>query len=233
MIGRRASRTTTVHDEAPEYWIAYSDLLVSLLMVFALLLFLTLSKMQRDVKVAKGTVDANNAAVAAAVGDIGGANGMHVVFDERTQALSIPDEVLFSYGSAALRPEAAQAMRGVATGFLQRLLTNEKAAARIESIVVEGHTDTVGSYISNLDLSQRRAQAVMRALVESTYGTAYAPKLRELLVASGRSEIEALRDAGAGTYDPSKARRIALRVRFRNDELLEQIFSRFSPPASR
>lgn len=228
MMRRKTAAISSLQDEAPEYWVAYSDLLVSLLMVFALLLFLTLSKMQRDVQVAKGTVDANKAAVAAAVGDIAGSGGMNVKFDPKTQALSIPDEVLFEYGSAALRAEAEKAMRGVATGFLRRLLTDEKAARRIESIVVEGHTDTVGSYISNLDLSQRRAQAVMRALVEATYGLEYAPKLRELLVASGRSEVEALRAAAAGSYDPSKARRIALRVRFRNDELLDQIFKRFS-----
>jgi len=232
VIGRRrTAHASGAHDEAPEYWVTYSDLLVTLLMVFALLLFLTLSKMQHDVQVAKDVVRGNARAVAVAAGSIGGAGAANVLFDPRTQSLSVPDEVLFGFGSAALRPEAEQALGSIATGFLRRLLTDPETWARIEAIVVEGHTDTVGTYLSNLDLSQRRAQAVMRAVIQATDGAEYAPRLRELLVASGRSEVEALRAAQLGSYDAAKARRIVLRVRFRNDELLQQIFSRF-PQAS-
>jgi chemotaxis protein MotB len=233
VIGRRAARAAVPHDEAPEYWIAYSDLLVSLLMVFALLLFLTLSKMQSDVKVAKETVDATNAAVQAAVAGLGGSGGMHVRFDPRTQALGIPSEVLFATDSATLRPASDQAVREIARGFFQRLLTDPQAVSRIESIVVEGHTDTTGSYLYNLDLSQRRSQAVMRSIVTATESEPWAAKLQELLVASGRSEVEALRAVDARTYEAAKARRILLRVRFRNDDLLAQIFGRFSSPGVR
>lgn len=232
MIAQSRVHTANSHEEAPEYWIAYSDLLVSLLMVFALLLFLTLSKMQKDVKVAKGTVDANKAAVAQAVGELGTNDGVNVVFDPRTQALSIPEQVLFASGSATLRPEAQVAMKGLADGFLKRLLSNEKTVQRIESIVVEGHTDTVGTYLNNLELSQRRAQAVMAAL-DGYVDSSSAGRFRELLVASGRSEIEAQHTVRYGTYDAAKARRIIIRVRFRNDELLDQIFKRFATPAGK
>lgn len=219
-------RAGSAHDEAPEYWVAYSDLLVSLLMVFALLLFLTLSQMQKDVAGVKGVMDANQGAVQIAADSAAGLGDMKVVFDPKTQSLSMPDEVLFGFGSAVLNPRTKASMSAVATGFLRHLLTNPQAAARIDAIVVEGHTDSVGSYLSNLDLSQKRAQAVMTAIVEATYGADYAPRLRELLVATGRSEIEALKAAEEGRYDATQARRIVLRVRFRNDDLLEQIFSR-------
>jgi len=228
VMRRRLRRASAVHDDAPEYWVAYSDLLVSLLMVFALLLFLTLSKMQKNVNIAKGTIDANTAAVTAAVGTMNMTDGVNVVFDPKTQSLSMADDVLFALGSASLRPEAQSSVRALANGLFQQLLGDASATKRIESIVVEGHTDTVGTYLNNLDLSQRRAQAVMRAL-DAAMDTVHAPQLRELIVASGRSKIEALRAVRAGTYDATKARRIVIRVRFRNDELLDQIIGPFFP----
>lgn len=228
MIGRQRARAVAVHDEAPEYWVAYSDLLVSLLMVFALLLFLVLAQIDGRIKAAEAIFRANSAAVEAAMRGLGGPGSGSVDFDPKKQALAIRDEVLFASGSAALKPEAKVAMQKLATGFLADLVTRNGTTRRIESINVEGHTDTVGTYLYNLDLSQRRAQAVMQALVEATDDSTYAPQLRELLVASGRSKVEALRAVEQRTYSADKARRIVLRVRFRNDELLEQLFSQFA-----
>jgi chemotaxis protein MotB len=223
MIGTRAiRRRRAAEDDAPEYWVTYADLLVSLLMVFALLLFLTLSKMQRDVADVGKTITANNEAVRVAVTSMGASgSGGGLWFDPKAQALTMNSEVLFAYGSAALRPEAEATIRAVATQFIPALLQNPTTAAQLQEIVVEGHTDTVGTYMSNLDLSQRRAFSVMRAIVEGTYGTPYAERLRSLITASGRSEVE-WRQAD-GSYDAARARRIAIRIRFRNDDLLKRL----------
>lgn len=71
--------------------------------------------------------------------------------------VTIPGEVLFEYNQADLRPTARQRLRAVA----EALEANPNA-----QIVVEGHTDSIGSDEFNLQLSQRRAEAVRQFLVD-------------------------------------------------------------------
>ena len=212
-------------DEIPEYWITYSDLLVSLLVVFALLLFVALANVQKQREAergrqaaVRGTMQARDATIKAAAGALGGSSAN---YDPRTRTLTVRDEVLFAFGSATLRPEAEALISKISRDFLPRLFADTAVGNNIDAIVVEGHTDTVGSYLSNLDLSQKRAQSVMVAIVTATYGTPAAVRLRTVLVASGRSEVEAL-ESGV-SYDPQKARRIVMRVRLRDSELLQKL----------
>lgn len=207
-------------DEVPEYWITYSDLLVGLLMVFVLLLFLTLSRMQRDVANVRAILAANETALSLAARSLKG-TGAGLYFDPKTQALAMDAEVLFGYGSATLRPEAQRIIYTVATKFLPRLLSNHDVDSQLQEIAVIGHTDTVGTYIWNMDLSQRRAYSVMRAVVEATYGQPHAERLRDLITASGKSEVEPV--MVDGHYDPDRSRRIELHIRFRNEDLLKRL----------
>jgi outer membrane protein OmpA-like peptidoglycan-associated protein len=65
-------------------------------------------------------------------------------------------DVLFATGKSDLQPAALSTLDSV-------LAAISKEPKR--SIVVEGHTDSVGSASANLELSQRRADAVMQYLV--------------------------------------------------------------------
>lgn len=73
--------------------------------------------------------------------------------------------VRFKYNSDVLEPDA----RVNLDEFAKALKTPQLAAS---SFVVEGHTDAAGSPSYNLDLSQRRAQAVVRYLGERGVDTA-------------------------------------------------------------
>lgn len=61
-------------------------------------------------------------------------------------------DVLFEFGRADLRPQAA--------GALQDILTQVRATYRRPVLLVVGHTDSIGSDALNDALSLRRAQAV-------------------------------------------------------------------------
>lgn len=69
--------------------------------------------------------------------------------------LSLDSEVLFATGSDALRPGAEASFTGILTT-LRRLGGG--------SVIVEGHTDDVGSAATNQSLSERRAQTVRNYL---------------------------------------------------------------------
>jgi OmpA-OmpF porin, OOP family len=64
-------------------------------------------------------------------------------------------EIYFGFGSADLTPASDTALREIAA-----LLRKD---ATLQLFVV-GHTDNVGTFQTNLDLSRRRAAAVVRAL---------------------------------------------------------------------
>lgn len=73
------------------------------------------------------------------------------------QAPSVSLNVDFATGSAALTPQAMQALDS-----LGRVLGNASLAAY--HFRIEGHTDTVGSAALNKALSERRAEAVVEYL---------------------------------------------------------------------
>jgi outer membrane protein OmpA-like peptidoglycan-associated protein len=71
--------------------------------------------------------------------------------------LSVP--VQFAFDSAAILPSARDQLDAIAAGI--------KMLPAGRSVVVEGHTDAIGSDSYNLDLSQRRAAAVKTYLVQN------------------------------------------------------------------
>ena len=77
---------------------------------------------------------------------------------ERKQLPSVDLEVLFEYKSAELTPAAVETLTT-----LGRALTDERLAAG--TFLIGGHTDAKGSADYNLQLSQKRAEAVRQFLI--------------------------------------------------------------------
>ena len=69
--------------------------------------------------------------------------------------------ITFESGSAAIRPDQAQALAGIG-----RLIQSYVRANPREVFLIEGHTDAVGGAAYNLALSDRRAESVALALTE-------------------------------------------------------------------
>ncbi|SFG12980.1 OmpA family protein [Palleronia marisminoris] len=71
------------------------------------------------------------------------------------------EAITFDTGSAAIRPEQAEALRELGTYIRETIADNPRAI-----FLVEGHTDAVGNAAYNLALSDRRAESVALALGE-------------------------------------------------------------------
>lgn len=98
--------------------------------------------------------------------------------EARGLVITLSGSVLFRTDEATLLPEAQTRLNQVADA----LLTKPK-----RTLVVEGHTDSRGDDGHNLDLSQRRADAVRSYLVSRGYDTA-------LVVAKGIGEARPIAD---------------------------------------
>jgi outer membrane protein OmpA-like peptidoglycan-associated protein len=83
--------------------------------------------------------------------------------EPRGTVITLSGSVIFQSGKAELLPAARNKLSEVATALAQG-----DAASKI---VVEGHTDSVGSETMNQTLSMRRAEAVRDALVSSGVGS--------------------------------------------------------------
>jgi outer membrane protein OmpA-like peptidoglycan-associated protein len=75
---------------------------------------------------------------------------------------SVVNGILFDTGKAEVKPESAAA--------LQEVVKLLKQNAKLKVYVV-GHTDNVGALAANMDLSRRRAAAVVQTLT-AQYGVA-------------------------------------------------------------
>ena len=76
----------------------------------------------------------------------------------RGVAINLPD-ILFGFNRSELSPEAESSVREI-SDVIQKDAPNR-------SVLVEGHTDSVGSDIYNRNLSERRADTVARALIRN------------------------------------------------------------------
>ena len=112
--------------------------------------------------------------------------------------------------------------------FLQRVapkladtVCSEEFRPDMNSIVVEGHTDSTGTDETNLPLSQARSMAVvgtsLQVLGSSASGPIQRPCFLDLVSATGRGSVEPLLNDD-GTENLAKSRRVVFKIRVRSLE---------------
>lgn len=141
----------------------------------------------------------------------------NITIDEKTGSISLPAEVLFDKDSYVLKNEAKASLRKILNEYFDAILEDPKIFSNIENIIIEGHTDSDGSYIYNLDLSQKRAYEVMNFI----YTFYKSDKLQKLLMASGRSFSDPV--FVNGVEDKDKSRRIEIKFSIKNDNALKDV----------
>lgn len=77
-----------------------------------------------------------------------------------TTRITLPGDLLFAFDEDVLKPEAEPTLRQLA----KLLRVNPR-----QRVLLEGHADTIGGDQYNQDLSERRAQAVRRWLVDQAH----------------------------------------------------------------
>ncbi|MBZ7929454.1 OmpA family protein [Campylobacter sp. LH-2024] len=141
----------------------------------------------------------------------------NITINDKTGAISLPAEVLFDKDSYVLKNEAKAKLRKILSEYFDAIMNDPKILSNIENIIIEGHTDSDGSYIYNLDLSQKRAYEVMNFI----YSFYKDPRLQKLLMASGRSFSDPI--MSNGVEDKDKSRRIEIKFSIKNDNALKDV----------
>ncbi len=147
---------------------------------------------------------------------------------ETTGKIVVPDKVLFTKGEAEIRPQLASFLRDFCPHWLATLRKSE-AKADIGEIRIEGHSSSEWisadtpqkAWVLNLDLSQRRAQAVLERCLGLVAGSALGDWARGKLTAVGYSSSRpVLADGGE---DLRLSRRVVFGAEPSRERLLNEI----------
>ena len=152
------------------------------------------------------------------------ANRVNVNIDPQTGALMLDAKVMFDFDSAQLSEEGKQVLRQVLPIYC-RVLLSYKYKGNVAEFLIDGYTDTVGTYEYNLELSQKRSLAVAQFLLEPENGLLTereAEALREILTVSGHSWNNPILDAN-GNIDMEASRRVEVKFRLKDEEMIEEL----------
>lgn len=145
-----------------------------------------------------------------------------VNLDEDTGAITFSGEVLFETNSDQIKPEFKQMLREFIPKYVEVLL-DEEHRDNISQIIVEGHTDDRGSYLYNLDLSQRRALNVVKYILSDEFPDfQYKEILRSYLTANGKSESVLIKNED-GSINRSRSRRVEIKFNIKDQYFIDKM----------
>ena len=150
------------------------------------------------------------------------AASMKATVDPNTGDIVLDSSVFFETGKSAIKEEGQQLLDRFIPVYLNVLL-QDKYASYLGEIIIEGHTDSSGSYQTNLKLSQDRAlQVAMYCLNMPSLTPQQKARLQQILTAKGRSYSDLVYDA-AGNEDPDASRRVEFKFSLKDAEMIEEM----------
>lgn len=147
------------------------------------------------------------------------AMGDSIKIDPRSGAMRFSSNILFDQGGYELKEGAKEELKTLLYKYIHTLLVDKKIRANIDQITIEGHTNSDGSYLYNLQLSQKRALAVMEFLYSLDFSDE--ALFRRYLSASGRAYADPVMHDGEEDKDAS--RRIEIKFRLKNEKAIKEL----------
>jgi len=145
--------------------------------------------------------------------------GSQIAIDKQSGSLRLASNILFERGRSSLKEESKRELKKVFEEYIGALVTNTKIKPHLDRIIIEGHTDSDGGYLYNLNLSQKRAFAVMNFLLTLDFAREH--NIKPLMIASGRAYLDAI--IVDGVEDKDASRRIEIKFRLKNEDAMYEI----------
>lgn len=148
------------------------------------------------------------------------------VVDRQTGAITFTSSVLFDYNSSDLKDSGKALLDSFLPVYVHTLLSEENQDY-VAEIIIEGHADMSGDYLSNLNLSQQRALSVVSYFLSDTfYGLTAQEKeqLRSIVTANGRSWVDPVYNED-GTVNMEASRRVEFKFRLKDAEMIAEMSS--------
>lgn len=151
-------------------------------------------------------------------------NNSSMKVDAQTGSITFSSDVLFAYNSSTLTDSSKDTLKEIIPMYLGVLL-QDSYRSYVAEIIIEGHTDTIGSYESNMVLSYDRASAVAQFCMDPQNGLSKdkIEQLQRLLTVNGRSFSSPIYKNPAKDVDMEASRRVEIKFRLKEDEMIRKI----------
>ncbi len=255
-----AHRKRTETDEEPSYWLSYSDMMAGLLLMFVIIMSVYLMQAQKQFEENEAQariyemkkleyerrseelekkngelqeqldriIGVRTNLIEALRDEFEGTNS-RVIIDAQTGAIMFDSSILFDFNKAVLKPSGMEFLDQFLPQYLN-VIMEDTFRPYISEIIIEGHTDSVGGYLSNLDLSQKRALAVATYCLQDNgkvLPVETVNELKPIITANGRSYSNTIKKSD-GTEDSAASRRVEFKFRLKEDEMIEEMKSLMS-----
>ena len=143
--------------------------------------------------------------------------------DAATGSIALESDVLFATGRHELTGQGQAFIDRFLPVYLE-VLFSEDYRSYVSEIIIEGHTDSDGEYLSNLELSQQRALAVAKYVLGDSRAVSAEVKnqLRPVVTVNGRSYMDRIMDEN-GVEDKDASRRVVFKFRLTDEQMIQQL----------
>lgn len=151
---------------------------------------------------------------------------LHVKVDANTGAITFDSNVLFDTNKSEIKDQGKDFLQQFLPRYFKVLLDPD-FKQYISEIIIEGHTDTKGDYIYNLELSQARAFSVATFCLRDDadiVSKADIEELRDIVTANGRSFSDPVYNSD-NTINMDASRRVEFKFRLKDEEMVEEMIN--------
>lgn len=149
---------------------------------------------------------------------------LKVSVDSKTGAITLDSSILFDVNKYALTSSGENFLEAFLPRYLKVLLKKE-FNEYISEIIIEGHTDTNGTYMYNLELSQERALSVATFCLKddsNVLSKKQKEMLRKILTANGKSFSNPVYNED-GTVNLDASRRVEFKFRLKDEDMVKEM----------
>ena len=150
------------------------------------------------------------------------AANLKATVDPNNGDIILDSTVFFDTAKSTIKEEGQELLNSFIPVYLDVLL-REEYSDYLGEIIIEGHTDSSGSYNTNLKLSQDRAlQVALYCLDMPSLTSAQKHRLQQILTAKGRSYADLVYNAD-GTENAEASRRVEFKFSLKDTEMIEEM----------
>lgn len=207
------------------FWISTGDLMAGILFIFVLLFIVQLlsvqSQLETKEKIIEELATVKNKIIENLSGEFKEDN-LKIKINPKDGSIELDEKILFDNNKSDLKPQGKAYLKEFIPKYVKLILGDKQIREHIDVILIEGHTDDIGSYFYNLELSQKRSYSVVNYIFNQMEDFEYKDLLKKYITANGRSYVN-LKYKENGKVDRDKSRRVEFQFKLKNDEALEKV----------
>lgn len=214
-----------LEESSVSYTSSIADLMSGMLMIFILLFVFVILTSNREIKKKEDIIASFTVVKSKIIDKVIYAfkeNNIAIDIDMDTGSIKIDEKLLFANNDYKLKPEGKEYLKKFIPVYVKILVLDKNVRDEISQVIIEGHTDDVGSYIFNMELSQKRSFEVLRYIYSEMGDFDGKTEFEKYVTANGKSKVNLIYDKD-GNVDRDKSRRVEIKFKLKEEETLKKI----------